>query len=129
MEARRGREGESIPGLFHFRRPQASLLTPQELWSLIRRISGERLYELGIPGDRDMSDDERPYEEWRQIVRDWRSVWRPWNEVMDRITRDYSQTGKPSDEDLKLEDQLNNQLIAAETRMHEFRQRLLLPQE
>ena len=95
----------------------------------MRRISGERLYELGIPGDRDMPDDEQPHEEWRQIVRDWRSVWRPWNEVMDRITRDYSQTGKPSDEDLKLEDQLNKQLIAAETRMHEFRQRLLLSQE
>ncbi len=126
MEPRQGREGESIPGLFHLRRPRASLLTLLELWSLIRRISGKRLYEPGSTGDGNMPEGEKAHEEWHQLIRDWRSVWKPWNEVMDRIALAVSQSGKPSDDDLELEDRLRTQERAAQGRMDEFRRTLLL---
>jgi len=126
MEARRDREGESFPGPLHPRRPRASLLTLLELWSLIRRISGERLYEPGSTGDRDMPEDKQAHEEWRQLVRDWRSVWEPWNEVMARLILAFSQSGNPSDDDLELEDRLHTQVEAAEARRDKFRRTLLL---
>ncbi len=95
---------------------------------LIRRISGERLYESGSTGDRDMPDDEQVHEEWHQLLQDWRSVWESWNEVMDRITLAFSQSGNPSDDDLALEDRLHKQLLTVEERRHELRRELLLTQ-
>ncbi len=73
-----------------------------------------------------MPKDEQVHEEWCQLVRDWRSVLEPWNEVMDRITLACSQSGNPSDDDLELEDQLHTQKDAAEARMEERRQTLLM---
>ena len=120
MEARQGREGESF-AVF-------SLLTLLDLWSLIRRISGEWLYDPGSMGDRNMPEGEQAHEEWSQLIRDWRSVWEPWNEVMDRIALAVSQSGNPSDDDLELEDRLRTQVDAAEVRMAKRRQALLLSQ-
>ena len=94
-------------------------------WSLIRRISGERLYEPGSNGDRDMPEDEQVHEEWCQLVRDWRSVWDSWNEVMERITLALSRSENPSDEDFKLEDRLQKQVDAANAKMDEFRWTLM----
>ncbi len=73
-----------------------------------------------------MPEDEQVHEEWCQLVRDWRSVWERWNEVMDRITLAFSQSGNPSDDDLELEDRLRTQERAAQGRMDEFRRTLLL---
>ena len=73
-----------------------------------------------------MPEDKQAHEEWRQLIRDWRSVWEPWNEVMDRITLAFSQSGNPSDDDLELEDRLRTQVDAANARMDEFRRALLL---
>ncbi len=120
MEARRGQEGESFAASFAVDAPG--------FMGLIRRISGERLYESGSTGDRDMPDDEQVHEEWHQLLQDWRSVWESWNEVMDRITLAFSQSGNPSDDDLALEDRLHKQLLTVEERRHELRRELLLTQ-
>ena len=72
-----------------------------------------------------MPEDEQVHETWGQLIRGFRSVWEPWNEVMDRITLAYSQSGNPSDDDLALEDLLYTQVEAAEARLDEFRQALL----